>query len=679
MKMEDDAIVAMLQHGVGQSVGYSESRLAKEREYVLRHYDGERPFKAHSGDVGYWSLDVYDGIESMKAQLLEVFSGNGRPVEFLPAPGEPSQAAQTRTDYCTSVLFDQNRGHSILEAVIQDALMNRVGICKVWWDVRETTEHYDMTDAGLEELQAYLTNDPSAEIVDFELHEDGVTIKRARLRIKKDRSKVIIVPLPPEEFGISPQAKDIATAELVFHRRLQSASELIKSGYDKKIVQELQDNDRLWMATEPEVLARFGATDDMIGYDSQFDGVMPSRKRVMVYECYSELEEDDSGTSQLYKVVFAGDTILDKEPVDRKPFVAYCPLPRAHTFWGTNYGKQLIPTQTARTYLTRSIINHALTTNNPRLQVVRGAVANPRELLENRFGGIVNVTRPDGILPLPQAGLNPFVFQTIGMLDSDKEQITGISSLSQGLNKDAISKQNSQGMVQELISVSQIRQKIIARNFAENFLRDLYTTIYHLVMENESREKVAKISGQWTPIDFTSWPADAEMQVAFSLGYGESEKEAAKWASFDQKMISDPELKSMYPLAKRYNVIKKAAEAGGIKNFNEYVLTPDQVPPPTPDPMQQADLQVKQADAQVKQANAQAAVENLKLQQQEAQQKAQDALAKMQLQKQKELDHVNLEQAKLAHKVAVDAAELRLSIAAQQQDKLTAMAAPTRG
>ena len=78
-----------------------------------------------------------------------------------------------------------------------------------------------------------------------------------------------------------------------------------------------------------------------------------------------------------------------------------------------------------------------MVTNNPRYTVVKGGLTNPRELIDNRVGGIVNVTRPDAIHPMPQASLNPFVFQTIQMLDEDKEDTSGVSRLSQGLNKDA--------------------------------------------------------------------------------------------------------------------------------------------------------------------------------------------------------------------------------------------------
>ena len=186
-------------------------------------------------------------------------------------------------------------------------------------------------------------------------------------------------------------------------------------------------------------------------------------------EAYILLDVEGTGTATLHRVMKAGNVLLDSEEVSRRPFVAFAPLPKPHSFYGSNFAERLCATQNARTVLTRSILDHAMITNNPRYMVVKGALTSPRELIDNRIGGIVNITRPDGIAPMPQAPLNPFVFQTIQMLDEDKEDNTGVSRLSQGLNKDAISKQNSAAMVEQLATMSQQRQKIIAQMLCQQF------------------------------------------------------------------------------------------------------------------------------------------------------------------------------------------------------------------
>src|SRR3546814_5653394 len=82
-----------------------------------------------------------------------------------------------------------------------------------------------------------------------------------------------------------------------------------------------------------------------------------------------------------------------------------------------------------------------------------------------------------------------------------REDTTGISRLSQGLDKKALSHQNSAGLVEQLTSNSQGRTKIIARNFALQFVSQLYLKVYQLVIENETEEKIIEIAGNFVPVD----------------------------------------------------------------------------------------------------------------------------------------------------------------------------------
>lgn len=666
-KMDDDAIMAVVTAGTRSAVGYSGSRLSAEREKVVRYRDGELPNRAGANDSSFVSLDVYEGIEAMKAQLLEVFAGNKRPVQFDPAPGESSDAANLRTDYVTDVVFAQNRGFKHLQSAIDDGLMGRTSVGKAWWENKKEAVEYDVTGPSYEEIGTFLADNPGAEITEVEEHilDDGDPatgdFKRVRFTVQKDRSQVMLDILAPEEFGISARASSLEDADISFHKQRKSRSDLLKMGFDKAIVETLDDDDRHWSDSDSEVQARFDPTDDLSISSNIENGV--GKKTCLLYETYVMLDVAGTGRVSRWKVMHVGDVLLHKEKVSRLPFFTFTPLPRSHSFWGSSYGLQLVPIQNARTYLTRSIINHALITNNPRTMVVKGAVMNPKELLENKYGGIVNVTRPDGLIPFPQAGLNPFVFQTIAMLRENKEEITGISGLSQGMNKDAVSKQNSGDMVHELISVSQIRQKIIARNFAENFLRDLYTLVYELVCENEDREKIVQIAGDWTPVDFTKWPTDTRMSVSFSLGYGEQEKETRKWASVHTFLSSDQSMAAHYGPVQKHAVIRKGLIALGIRDPDTYWLPPDQTKPAGPSPMELADLDVKKADAEVKRANARAALESIQMKAAMHHTKAQ------------------IDVAKLQHTVALDGAELELArqIESKPDTKLDARAVISPG
>jgi hypothetical protein len=588
--ISSEELVSIVDRQIRNSVGYYDSKLSLERRDVLDYYNGVKPKPVHAGNSKYISLDVFDSVESLKAVLLETFGGGNGIVAFDPQGPTDVQQAREATEYCDYVIFRQNNGYQIFSDTIQDGLMARVGVSKVYWEERIEDTEEEFSNLTQDEVDMLLAQ-PDVKDVKAELNEqtglfDGDLIRQV------DKSGVQIDVVPPEEFLITPQATSIAMAPFVGHRTRKTFAELLAEGYDKDKVYKIGASDESELSMNPEVLARF----EGIGAERlNLSGEDQEQSRfIVVYECYMYLDRTGDGRTKLYRIVKAGNTILEDEEVDKKPFINFTPMPLPHSFYGSNYAAKVIPTQNARTTLVRGILDHTVSTNNPRYQVVKGALTNPKELIENRFGGIVNVTRADGIAPLAQASLNPFVFQTIQLLDEDKEEATGVSRLSQGLNKDAVSKQNSQGMIENLVTLSQQREKIIARNFANQFVKELYLEVYRLVVANEKREKVINVAGSFNRIDPASWDERTDVVVQMKLGYGEQEREAQKYVMLHQFLSQDPGLAPMYDMKKKFNMAKEILDKSGLKNVVEFLTPPEQVPPPQPDPMQMKMIEIEE-------------------------------------------------------------------------------------
>jgi hypothetical protein len=601
---KESELSSLVESAIKTSVGYYDSKLSNERKEVIDYYHGTKPNQFHSGSSKYISMDVYDAVESMKAVLLETFAAGNQIVRFAPQGEDDVQLAQVATDYCDYVVFRQNPGYQIFSTVITDGLLARVGVAKVYWEKNIEMVEEEFSSLTDDELDTIYASD-DFEDVDADRDEDTFLWSGTVSR-KVNRSQVRIDPVPPEEFLVTPQATSLQDAQFVAHRTRKTLSELIKEGYDKKLVDSISAGDNSELTMDPEVLARF----EEIGADRlNLNGELQAQTReVIVYECYVYIDMEGDGIAKLYKVTKAGSVILDYERVDRKPFVHFTPLPIPHSFYGSNYAYKVIPTQNARTALVRGIIDHTMITNNPRMMVVKGALSNPKELIENRLGGIVNVSRPDGLAPLPQSSLNPFVFQTVQLLDEDKEEATGVSKLSQGLNKDAVSKQNSQAMVENLVSLSMQREKILARNFAYQFLTELYLEVYRLVTANEREEKVLQIAGNFTRMYPSTWDERADVMVEMKLGYGESEAEANKFLAYHQMMSQDPQMAPMYQAQNKYNVIRTILDKSGIKNTNDFITPPDQIPPPQPDPMAMKQMELQERQVASQEASVQAQV-----------------------------------------------------------------------
>ena len=116
-------------------------------------------------------------------------------------------------------------------------------------------------------------------------------------------------------------------------------------------------------------------------------------------------------------------------------------------------------------------------------------------------------------------------------------------------------KQNSAAMIEQLATMSQQRQKIIARNFANQFVKPLFHEVYSLVVENEETAKIIEIAGSYVPIDPRSWREKRDVIVELKLGYGEQDREAQKMLGLHQMFSQDPSIQPMYSLSNRYAML----------------------------------------------------------------------------------------------------------------------------
>ena len=669
-KLEDDEIVAILDSNIRQSIGSFDSDLARERKKVTDYYNAALPKPAHDGNSRYVSQDVYDTVESMKAALLETFSSGSRIVKFSPQGPEDVQLASVCSAYTDFVLFRQNDGFGLFRSVIHDGLVARAGIAKVFWQESSEEDLQEFEGLSQSELDMVLAED-DVELVESDEDENGLISGVVSSPVST--SQVVVEAIPPEEFLIESQAVSLEKANFVAHRTRKTLSELRDMGFDEDTLDSIgEGHEDVELETDAELLARF----DNIGSDrgNSSRGYQDQVRTIMVYEIYINLDIEGTGIAKLHRILKAGNAILEKEEVDRLPFVVFTPLPIPHAFYGSNFAEKLVATQNARTILTRSILDHAMITNNPRYMVVKGGLTNPRELIDNRVGGLVNVSRVDAISPMPQASLNPFVFQTLQLLDEDKEDNSGVSRLSQGLNKDAISHQNSAAMVEQLATMSQQRQKIIARNFASQFIKPLFHLIYQLVVENEDQQKIIDLSGEYVQVNPSVWDSKRDVMVQLHLGYGEQEAESQKHLMMHQMFSQDPILQGMYQPQNAYALVKDVMEKAGIMNVSDYLTPPDQLPPPQPDPAQEMQMQMAQKQIELQERQTAVAEAKAQVDAQVAQMKMELEQMKAQAQHALQSDNQDLKEQQFKFKQFIDSSELQILRTAED---LRGIASPT--
>lgn len=660
-QLSDDEILARVLSKSRDAVGWCQQKLSNERERVARYLNGEWPRRNSEGSSSFVSPDVYDSVRMQQSQLLEVFAAGDHIAKFDPDSQMNIADCTVATEYASYVIFRKNDGYQIFSDVIYNGLTARAGVAKVYWE--EKFEYTEEKFDGIDEMTAHglAAHD---EVDEFEATQNSMDGSYSGTLVrKKDCSRVAIDVLMPEEFLIDQMARSVETATYVGHRTPKTRADLIDMGYDKKLVMSLPTDDAKELLFSPEVLARTGPTKAAETYDNE---IQDDLAYLVYYESYVRMRIDNNKGVRLYKICHAGNKLLDKpQEVDKAPFLAYVPLPVPGVFYGDNFANRVVPVQNAKTVLMRGILDHTSITTNPRYAVVNGGLANPRELLDNRLGGIVNVRRPDSVAPLPQANLNPYVYQTLTLLDTANEKSTGISALSMGLNKDAISTQNSKGLVDNMMKASGQRAKIMARNFADHFLVPLMIEVIRLAILHVKQPEFIEVGGAPLQCNVQDWTDRKTCTVSQHLGYGEKDTAAADLMQGYQGMAQDPVIAHMFGPPQRYEMLKDIAKLKGFNRFQAY-LDPNA---PPPQPQQQIDP-VKMMDAQSKQTVAQAAMVGAQTQQFKEQRLAVHDQDKINLQRQdmllKASDHTRTndrQDAETAHRIVNDNDQLKLQAA----------------
>lgn len=601
--LTESQIVSKVAAKAKEATGWYDSRLSKERLRVLEYYNGTLPRKAHMGSSSYVATDVFDSVQMMKAQLLEVFAGGDDIVQFDPDQDMGVADCRAATAYARYVIFEQNPGFKVFHHVMHDGLTARAGVAKVYWDERKEHVDEEFQDLDHNAAMALAAQD---DVEEFDAEQDPKTgLYKGRLIRTIDRSQVRIDPLAPEEFLIEPRCVEMKLSGYTAHRSLKAKNELLDMGFDPEKVRRVHYDDARGLDLSPEVLARNAPVETVQALQNP---IQPDTEKIMLYEEYVRIKIDPKKGVRLYKIMRADATIFEYEEVEKVPFIPYIPLPVPHIFYGDNYAARVIPYQNAQTVLIRSVLDHASITTNPRWAVVKGGLLNPREMIDNRLGGIVNVSRPDSVAALQVPNLNPFIFEIVQKLGENKENSTGISALSQGLNKDAISKQNSAGLVDNLVQLSSQRQKIIARQFAYGFLVPLMLEVMRLVCMHEKKPKIIQVAGQ--PINVTpeQWTERTTCTVSMHLGYGEKDQALQKMQLMYQGLSQDPVMGPGFGYPQRYMFWHDAGKLAGI-NTSPYLLPPQQVKPPQPDPLKVAEVQAKTVASQAQMLTAQTTAE----------------------------------------------------------------------
>jgi hypothetical protein len=681
--MDEARLKAILESEIDNAIGYIESETTQSRAKALQFYLRQPFGNEVEGRSQVVTGEVAEAVDGALPQLVRVFTQSDDIVRFEPKGPGDEEGAKQATEYCNWVFYTQNPGFAVLHDWFKDALLQKTGIVKAYWDnkVDVTKESYEnLTDEelillmsdGNVEIMEQSTEEMATEEIDGEGNPVMFRTHSVVLAKKVNRGGVKIENVPPEEFLISKRAINVEDSPFVAHRKLLPRSDLIAMGFDPDIVAGLPAYDELSFTSER--LARF-SRGEQPNQDTSMD---QSMQEVEVYECYIRADMDDDGIAELRQVFYAGSEILENVEADYVPFHSLCPIPIPHKFYGESMADRTMDIQLIKSTVVRQMLDNLYLSNNARVGAVEGQV-NLDDLLSVTPGGVVRMKNPTAVVPMAVPQVIGQAFPMLEYLDGQQSKRTGISDAQQGLDPNVLQNVTA-AAVAAASSAAGGKMELIARIFAETGVKSLFNGILHLVCKYQDKPTIIRLRGKYVPIDPRAWSNQYDLAINVGLGTGNKQEQMAmlqmvlakQEAILQQYGPANP----LVTVGQYRATLGRFIEAAGFVDSQEFFqeITPEveqalaQPQPQQPDPTMQALVQQAEAQVQIAQQKAMADIETRRQKAEADIQLAREkAAADLQQAREQAMLDMQLQREKLEVELQLRREELSAEIALKQQ------------
>lgn len=597
--LQDKDIRLILDREIESAVGYMggelESDREKARDFYLGEATGDLAPPDGEGRSSVVSTDVADVVEWVLPQLLKTFTQSDDAVRFDPESEEDEEQAEQESDYVSYVFNKENNGFLILYSWFKDALTEKNGYVKTFWDEAKKTareEYQGLTDIEL----AMLYSDPECELVEHTayLTEDGVELHDVVCKRTETKGKACVLNTPPDEVLVNSDHTSVylTNARFVAHEVTKTSSELVEMGIDRDVVSDLPSYDE-----DPDE-SRNTVEDE---YNDQ-EPADRSQRLIRLYECYPLIDMDEDGISERWRFLYCkGVKILEQEEADGVPFSCLTPYIQPHRHIGRGVWDRIKEIQKQKTAIWRNILDNFYLQNNQMVEAVQNQV-NLDDLLVRRPGGVVRTKNPGMVNAIRTEPIGVAAFQVLEKLDQMREERSGVGPNMMGQNID-LSNDTAHG-IERLMTAKEELVGLIARVFGETGVKDMFLKIRELLAKHQDKEKVVKLRNKWVPVNPSEWRERVSSTIKVGLGTGDRMKQIGaltKVLEYQKEIVTHGG--TIVTEKNIYNALQDLSKAGGLNDADPYFTDPENIPPrqPKPDPTEQ----MLQLQAQIEQQNQQ--------------------------------------------------------------------------
>jgi len=609
-RLSNTELKNLVQHEIDNAIGYLMTTTVADRkvamDYYLRHPYGNEV----EGKSQIVTGEVAEAVNGALPQLLKIFTSYDETVKFEPAKQGDEEFSDQATQLANWVFNKDNDGFLIMHHWFKDALLQKVGVVKAYWDVNkdETKEKYQgLTDDEL----VMILQDEEFEVIKHEevpqIDDSGMPYMTHNVTIKrtKDKSRIKVENVPPEEFLISKNARTIDDAPFCAQRSRIARGDLVAMGFTQEQVDKIPLGDRLVYSADR--LARY-SPDEMPSNNAYIEHSM---EEVEVFECYVRADLDGDGLNELHRIVYAGNEIMEDVEVDYVPFHILCPLPVPYKVFGQSLADQTVDIQLVKSTILRQMLDNLYLTNNSRVAAVEGKV-NMDDLLTSTAGGVIRVKDTNAILPLTVQSSAAQSFPMMEYMDEVMAKRTGVSDMQQGLDPSVLQNTTATA-VAAVMQQSAGKLELIARIFAETGVKSLFKGILHLLCAYQNKKKTIRINGKFVDFDPREWSNQYDVSINVGLGNGNRQEQIAMLQMIlakQEQLIQTYGVNNPLVSVKQYReTLDKLVQMAGFKDTSSFM---NEITPEAEMAIKQQAMQPPPADPSIEAAKELAAVEREK-------------------------------------------------------------------
>jgi hypothetical protein len=589
-----------------QSLGYHEGELGVRAREAWHYYYGELPNPVTKGSSKWIDRSVWESVNGMLQEAMNVFTTEvNETVKFSPLNHNDGIGAQVATKLVNKALFIDNDGYQVLHDVFKESFVVRTSFIKRYWAIKEHTDVETFEGLQEEQIEAYITDVINTEKIDpnfisFEAEfdpETGLGSGSISRRVKKAGVHIEFTPF--EQVLVEPSATSFKDANYVGHRVRKEKGELLDMGFDPERVAELSP-----ASSDIEAGVIANARINNISPLNVSDVVMVGDEKadkLWLYENYIKTSLI-SGELELLQVFTINGEVLEINRVSEVPFVNVNPLPTPGFIWGESLVDITKDIQDLNTSIVRGLIDNTMNANHRRYIAAKGQY-DRRSLLDNRPGGVVEVTAPGAIELFPYHQLPQGIPMLLEYVEQKKEQRTGVTRLGQGLDPSVFKNDNSHATVSDMLSASMNRLRMVCRNLAESGISELMLGVYRLIREN-GKEPISVMTAQGeVKVHPRDLPERGEMSLSYAIGSNERKERGNNLMTLLQATLDGPTAEFMLP-NQMYFMATEIYKAFGIPDVENYLTPPDKLPPPPePSPADLMEVQIKEEQIRMIQVN----------------------------------------------------------------------------